>query len=61
VRFEGGAPFVPVKIFLAVTLLVLTSGLSISRWRQREVLWNPATTVICSNEMDVFVKLNGVK
>jgi uncharacterized membrane protein len=46
VRFEGGAPFVPVKIFLAVTLLILTGGLAISRWRRREVLWNPATTVL---------------
>ena len=46
VRFEGGAPFVPVKILLAVTLLILTSVLSISRWRKRDVLWNPATTVL---------------
>jgi len=45
-RFEGSAPLVPVKIFLAVTLLILTSSLSISRWRRREVLWNPATTVL---------------
>ena len=46
VRFEGDAPFVPVKVFLALTLLILTGGLSISRWRKREVLWNPATTVV---------------
>jgi uncharacterized membrane protein len=46
VRFEGSAPLAPAKIFLAVTLLILTSSLSVSRWRKREVLWNPATTVL---------------
>src|SRR5512137_1249666 len=46
VRFDGTAPFVPVKIFLAITLLVLTMALAVTRWRKREVLWSPRTTVL---------------
>jgi uncharacterized membrane protein len=46
VRFEGGAPLVSVKIFLATTLLVLTTVTAISRWRQKEILWKPVTTVL---------------
>ena len=46
VRFEGDAPLVGVKIFLAVTLLILTTVTALSRWRQKEVLWQPATTVL---------------
>ena len=46
VRFEGAAPFAPVKIFLGITLFVLTTTLAVTRWRKREVLWNPATTVL---------------
>src|SRR5512136_193095 len=46
VRFDGTAPFVPVKIFLAITLLLLTTALAVTRWRKREVLWSPRTTVL---------------
>ena len=46
VRFEGGAPLVSVKIFLAVTLLILTTVTAVIRWRQEEVLWKPATMVL---------------
>ena len=46
VRFGGAAPFAPVKIFLGSTLLLLTAALAITRWRKREVLWSPATTVL---------------
>ena len=46
VRFEGNAPFVPLKIFLATTLFVLTTTIAVSRWRKREVLWNPRTTLL---------------
>ena len=46
VRFEGGAPLVSVKIFLAVTLLILTTVTAVTRWRQKEVLWQPATMVL---------------
>ena len=46
VRFEGDAPLVNVKIFLAVTLLVLTLAITFSRWRDREILWRPSTMVM---------------
>ena len=46
VRFEGSAPFAPLKIFLASTLLVLTTALAVSRRRRRELVWNPKTTVL---------------
>ena len=46
VRFEGEAPLVSSKIFLAVTLFVLTVGITLSRWRDREILWRPSTMVI---------------
>lgn len=46
VRFEGEAPLVSPKIFLAVTLFVLTVGITVSRSRDREILWRPSTMVI---------------
>ena len=46
VRFDGAAPFTPVKIFLGITLLILTTTLAVTRWRRREVLWKPTTTVL---------------
>ena len=46
VRLGGVAPLVNVKIFLAVTLLVLTAAISVSRWRNPEVVWKPATMVV---------------
>ena len=46
VRFEGDAPLVNVKIFLAITLLVLTTVIAVSRWRNPQVLWKPSTMVL---------------
>jgi uncharacterized membrane protein len=46
VRFDGTAPYVPVKIALGVTLFLLTTVIAFTRWRRREVLWSPATTVL---------------
>jgi uncharacterized membrane protein len=46
VRFEGEAPLVNAKVFLAVTLLVLTAVITVSRWRNREILWRPSTMVM---------------
>jgi uncharacterized membrane protein len=46
VRFEGDAPLVNVKIFLAITLFLLTAGVSVGRWRNPEVLWKPATMIV---------------
>jgi uncharacterized membrane protein len=46
VRFEGEAPLVNVKIFLAVTLLVLTIATAVGRWRHSEFLWKPSTMAL---------------
>ena len=46
VRFDGTAPFVPVKIFLGITLFVLTTVMAVTRWRKHDVLWTPTTTVL---------------
>ncbi len=46
VRFEGDAPLVSAKIFLAITLFILTVIVTASRWRNREILWRPATMVL---------------
>lgn len=46
VRFEGDAPYINLKIFLAITLFILTAGVTIVRWRQPEVLWKPSTMVL---------------
>lgn len=46
VRFEGEAPLVNVKIYLAITLLALTTVTAIGRWRQSEILWRPSTIVL---------------
>lgn len=46
VRFEGDAPYSNVKIFLAITLFVLTTGIAASRWRKPELLWTPSTMVL---------------
>lgn len=46
VRFEGTAPYVTVKIFLGSTLFLLTTIIAVTRWRRREVLWSPATTML---------------
>lgn len=46
VRFEGGAPLVVPKIFLAVTLLAITSITAVSRWRKPGLLWTPSTTLL---------------
>ena len=46
VRFEGEAPLASVKIFLGISLFVLTATIAISRWRQMELLWRPSTMVL---------------
>ncbi len=46
VRFEGEAPLANVKFFLAISLIVLSLVVVISRWRQAEVLWKPGTMVL---------------
>ena len=46
VRFEGDAPYASLKIFLAITLLVLTAAIAVARWRQPEMLWKPSAMVL---------------
>jgi uncharacterized membrane protein len=46
VRFEGDAPYANVKVFLAITLFVLTTVTAVSRWRNSEIVWKPSTTVL---------------
>lgn len=46
VRFEGDAPLANVKIFLGVSLFILTTVAAVSRWRQKEVLWQPKTMIL---------------
>lgn len=46
VRLEGDAPYASVKIFLAVTLFVLTVVIVASRWRNPELLWKPSTMIL---------------
>jgi uncharacterized membrane protein len=46
VRYEGEAPYAALKVFLAVSLLLLTLVLTISRWRKEEILWTPGTMVL---------------
>jgi uncharacterized membrane protein len=46
VRFAGVAPNVNVKIFLGISLLILTSVTALVRHRQPDILWRPTTTVL---------------
>ena len=41
IRFDGAAPNAGVKIFLALSLIVLAGVTIYSRWRQRDILWQP--------------------
>jgi uncharacterized membrane protein len=46
VRFDGAAPLASVKIVLGITLFLLTTVTAVARWRRRELLWTPSTTVL---------------
>jgi uncharacterized membrane protein len=46
IRYEGDAPYASTKIFLAITLFVLTTVTATSRWRKPELLWTPSTTIL---------------
>jgi len=43
VHWDGGAPYLNVKIYLASTLLLLSSVAALLRWRKPNLLWNPST------------------
>ena len=46
VHFDGGAPYMNVKIYLGVSLLLLTAGTALVRWRKADLLWNPSTRIL---------------
>ncbi len=46
VHFDGGAPYLNLKIFLAASLLLLTTVTAIARWRKPDLLWNPSTRIL---------------
>ena len=46
IRFNGAAPMVNLKIFMASSLLILTTVTCVVRWRQRQILWTPTTMVL---------------
>ena len=46
VRFEGGAPLVSAKMFLAVSLFALTTVMAAVRRKRRNLLWEPSTVVL---------------
>ena len=46
VHFDGGAPNLNLKIYLGVSLLLLSSVAAIARWRKPLLLWNPATRIL---------------
>lgn len=46
VRFDGQAPLVNVKIFLAVSLFALTLVTALRRRRNPDLLWNPSTMML---------------
>lgn len=46
VRYAGDAPMAEVKIFLGVTLFVLTGIIVFSRWRQPTLLWTSGTMLL---------------
>ena len=46
VHFDGGAPYLNLKIYLAASLLLLSTITAISRWRKPNLLWNPSTRIL---------------
>jgi uncharacterized membrane protein len=46
VHFGGNAPYLNIKIFLAVSLLLLSSAAVLARWRNPDLLWSPSTRIL---------------
>jgi len=46
VRYDGNTPYVNVKIFLGISLLLLASVMAWARRRNRKLLWNPSTRIL---------------
>jgi uncharacterized membrane protein len=46
IHFDGGAPYLNVKIYLGISLLLLSTVTAIGRWRKPDLLWNPSTRIL---------------
>ena len=46
IHFDGGAPYLNVKIYLGISLLLLSTFTVIGRWRKPDLLWNPSTRIL---------------
>ena len=46
VHYDGGAPYLNLKIYLGVSLLLLSAVSAIVRWRRPDLLWNPSTRIL---------------
>ena len=47
VHFGGGAPYLNLKIYLGISLLLLSAASGIARWRKPDLLWDPSTRILC--------------
>ena len=46
VHFDGGAPYLNLKIYLGVSLLLLSTVTALGRWRRHDLLSNPSTRIL---------------
>lgn len=46
VRFDGETPYVTVKIYLGLSLLLLTTVMALARRRRLDLLWCPSTRIL---------------
>jgi len=46
VHFDDAAPYLNLKVFLAVSLLLLATAVSLARWRNPGLLWSPSTRIL---------------
>ena len=46
VHFDGNTPYLNIKIFLAGSLLLLSSAAALARWRRPDLLWSPSTRIL---------------
>jgi uncharacterized membrane protein len=60
VRFDGDAPMANVKIFLGITLFIITTIVAVVRWRKTEVLWTPSTMILYVSAFAISFLLAGV-
>lgn len=46
VHFDGAVSYLNLKVFLAISLLLLTTAASLARWRKPGLLWTPSTRIL---------------